>query len=83
MLVDQVLQLAVARLLAEQAVVVTVGQQQLEDGLPYLNHCLAVGIDHHAVRGRSGTRRRQSTHVLDLYNAQTASAVIRHLGVVT
>ena len=80
-LIHEVLEFAVAVGITEKAVVIAVGQQQFEDGLADSHHALRVRVDDHSVHGGRGAGRRHPAHVVDLDDAESATSVGRHLGV--
>ncbi|OPZ79546.1 MAG: hypothetical protein BWY77_01343 [bacterium ADurb.Bin431] len=71
--IDQVLQLALAPLVAHRAIQGMVHQQQFKQGFAGASHRGGVGVYHHAVGGRRGAGRNQpALHLLDLDHAHAA-----------
>ena len=73
--VREILQRALAALVAHRAIERMVDEQELEHARARLNHLGRIGDDHHAVHARRRARRLQLRHLLDLDDAHAARSV--------
>ena len=80
--VGEVLQRALAALVADRAVQRVVDEQELEDARPGLDHLGRVGVDDHALGRDDRARHLELRHLLDLHEADAARAVHAKAGVV-
>src|SRR5436190_10391266 len=82
--VRDVLQRALAALVAHRAVERMVHQQELDDGVLRLLHAIGGGDHHHALLVRRGAARLELGHALDLHEAHAAGTNrLSELGLVT
>jgi hypothetical protein len=80
--VDQLLEFATPAGLAEEAIVIAIGEKKLQNCFADPHNSLAVSVDDHTVRCGSRTGRRKSSHVLYFDYAEPAASVGGHLGMV-
>ncbi len=75
-LVGQILQVALAALVAHRAFEHVIDQQKLQNGLADLEDIVTVGRDGHPLGDRGGTRRdKASLHLLHFHQADPAGAI--------
>src|SRR5579885_122958 len=79
----EILQIALARLVADRTIQRVIDQQKLQRAAPGLENLLSPGVDHHALADRrSAGRLRRLGHLLDLDKTHAARAQRRHLGMI-